>query len=78
MSSWQSAAAVAVSCEFAISSVSCLATCCEVWPGGKISDSGTTAWSGVSQARSAAKMLNLVPGPPMKDTVTMLRLPLVG
>ena len=62
MLSWQSAAAVAVCWVFAISSVSCLATCCEVWPGGKISDSGTTAWSGVSQARSAAKMLNRFPG----------------
>src|SRR5215469_18473873 len=44
----------------------------------KISCWGTTASLGLSQARSAAKMLKRVPGPPTKDTVTMLRFPLVG
>ena len=76
--SWHSAAAVAVCWELTISSVSCLVTCCSLWPGVKISSSGTTASCGLSQDRSAAKMLNWVPGPPMKDTVTMLRWPLVG
>ena len=76
--SWQRAATWAACCDFVISSVSCLVTCCWVWPGVKISSCGTTASCGLSQARRAANTLNRLPGPPMKDTVTRLRWPLVG
>ena len=76
--SWQSAAAVALCCEFVICAVSCLAICCCVWPGVKISWAGTTASCGLSQARRAARILKPVPGPPRKLTVTKLRCPLTG
>jgi hypothetical protein len=64
MCSSVSAAAVAVCCEPVISWVSCCWLCLAVWPGGKSSDSGTTASWGFSQAASAVKMFSLSPGPP--------------
>ena len=58
------AAAVAVSCDEAICSVSCCCVCCALSPGGNSSLSGTTASDGFSHARSAWKMFRFVPGPP--------------
>jgi hypothetical protein len=80
MPSWHIAAAAAVCCEFTISWVSCLITCCCVCPGGNSSDCGTTASSGLSHAASALKTLNggTAPGPPSYDTVTMFRWPVVA
>ena len=78
MCSSVSAAAVAVSCDEAICSMSCVWVCCADCPGGKISASGTTALVGLSQPRSAWKMFSRTPGPPLKPTVTMLRCPVVG
>jgi hypothetical protein len=58
------AAAVAVCCEPVICWVSCLVTCCWLWPGPNSSTSGTTASCGVSQARSAVKTFSFCSGPP--------------